>query len=137
MKLIGIIVIVVFLINLNPNAVIQNLNKPLWQGDASVYRNQVAVIDYVYKEAAGKPFKYVVYTPPLYDYTYQYLFDWYGQQKYHYVPQVKANLAFFIIEPDTQYEWRLRDWLTQREADGRIIRSEEVKGGIIVQTRIH
>jgi hypothetical protein len=137
MKLVGIIVIVVFLINLNPYSLIQNLNKPLWEGDASVYRNQVAVIDYVYKQAAGRPFKYVVYTPPLYDYTYQYLFNWYGQKKYHYMPQVEANLAFFIIEPDTQYEWRLRDWLTQREADGRIIRSEDVKGGITVQTRIH
>jgi hypothetical protein len=136
-KLAGVIVLLVFVINLNPYSLIQNLNKPLWQGDASVYRNQVAVIDYVYKQAAGKPFKYVVYTPPVYDYTYQYLFDWYGPKKYHYSPQVEAHLAYFILEPDPQLPSRLSTWLAQREADGRIIRLEEVKGGIIVQTRIH
>ena len=136
-KLAFLIVLGVFLINLNPYALVQNFNKPLWQGDASVYRNQVAVVDYVYKHAAGKPFKYVVYTPPLYDFTYQYLFNWYGPKKYHYLPQVQSNLAYFIIEPDTQYAWRLKDWLTQREADGRIIKSEEIKGGIIVQTRVN
>jgi hypothetical membrane protein len=136
-KLAFVIVALVFLVNLNPYVLIQNLNKSAWEGDASVYRNQLAVIDYVYKQAAGKQFKYVVYTPPVYDYTYQYLFNWYGLKKYHYLPQTQANLAYFILEPDNQYPWRLTDWLTQREADGRIIRSQEIKGGIIVQTRIH
>ncbi len=136
-KLIGLIILLIFLINLNPYSLLQNLSKPLWEGDASVYRNQVAVIDYVYKQAAGKPFKYVVYTPPVYDYTYQYLFSWYGPKVYHYSPQVQANLAYFILEPDLQYPSRLRDWLSQREADGRIIKSQEVKGEITVQTRVH
>ena len=131
------LIILLFLINLNPSAIVQSLTQPIWEGDASVYRNQLAVIDYVYKQAAGKNFKYVVYTPPVYDYTYQYLFSWYGPEKYHYSPLVQANLAFFILEPDLQYPFRLSDWLKQREADGRIIRSQEVKGGIIVQTRIH
>jgi len=111
--------------------------KPLWEGDASVYRNQVAVIDYVYDNAQGKDFKYVVYTPPVHDYTYQYLFMWYGQKMYHYTPKTQANLAFFILEPDMQYPSRLKDWLVQRAGDGKIIKSQTVKGGIIVQTRIH
>jgi len=136
-KLAGLIALIIFLLNLNPYLQIQNLSKPLWEGDASVYRNQVAVIDYIYKQAAGKPFKYVVYTPPLYDYTYQYMFDWYGPNAYHYSSQAQANLAYFILEPDFQDPSRLKNWLIQREADGRIIRSQEVKGGIIVQTRVH
>jgi 4-amino-4-deoxy-L-arabinose transferase-like glycosyltransferase len=136
-KLAVLIVLMVFLFNLNPYSQIQNLSKPLWEGDSAVYRNQVAVIDYIYKQAAGKSFKYVVYTPPVYDYTYQYLFDWYGPKAYHYSPQVQANLAYFILEPDYQDPSRLRNWLIQREADGRIIRSQQVRGGIIVQTRIH
>jgi len=132
-----LILLVVAVINLNPINLIQNLNKPLWEGDASVYRNQVAVIDYVYRQAHGKEFKYVVYTPPLYDYTYQYLFKWYGPKIYHYSPAVKSNLAYFILEPDLQYPSRLTDWLKQREKDGNVIKSETVKGGIIVQTRTH
>ena len=136
-KLAILLTLIIFLFNLNPYSQIQNIGKPLWEGDASVYRNQVAVIDYVYKQSGGKPFKYVVYTPPVYDYTYQYLFNWYGPKKYHYSPQTQANLAYFILEPDFQDPSRLENWLTQREGDGRIIKSQEVKGGIIVQTRIH
>jgi len=130
-----LILIFIIVINLNPISLIQSLNKPLWEGDTSVYRNQVAVIDYVYKQAHGKEFKYVVYTPPLYDYTYQYLFRWYGPKNYRYSPVVKSNLAYFILEPDLQYPSRLKDWLKLREGDGKIIKTEIIKGGIIVQTR--
>lgn len=127
----------VFIFTINSLSVIQNLNKPLWQGNASVYRNQLEVIDYIYKQADGKPFKYVTYTPPIFDYTYQYLFKWYGSSKYKYEPVVEAPTAFFIIEPDPGYEDRPKQWLKLREKDGKIIKSEELKSGIVVQTRIH
>ncbi|MDP2684964.1 MAG: hypothetical protein Q8P20_08075 [bacterium] len=133
----GLIVIVVFLINLNPIYLINNLSKPLWVGDASVYRNQLAVIDYVYNEAKGKEFKYVVYTPPVHDYIYKYLFRWYGSNKYSYLPSGTSHLAYFILEPDLQYPSRLADWLKLREKDGEIIKIEQFRSGIIVQTRIH
>lgn len=132
-----LILLIVVVINFNPVNIIQNLTRPLWEGDASVYRNQIAVVDYVYKEAKGKGFKYVVYTPPLYDYTYQYLFMWYGPKTYHYSPAVQSNLAYFILEPDLQYPSRLSDWLTDRKNDGKITKSETIKGGIIVQTRVN
>ena len=130
-------VLIVFIINFNPVSVINNLTKPLWVGDASVYKNQLEVIDYVYRQSVGKSFKYVVYTPPVYDYTYQYLFQWYGPHKYHYAPSVDSRTAYFILEPDTQYPFRLTDWLKQREKDGKIIKTEKFESGIIVQTRTH
>ena len=133
----GLIVVVIFLINLNPISIVNNMGKPLWIGDASVYRNQLAVIDYIYQQSGGKNFKYVVYTPPVYDYTYQYLFKWYGPNKYHYAPSDSSHLAYFILEPDSQYPFRLTDWLKQREKDGKIIKTEKFKSGIIVQTRVH
>lgn len=132
-----VIVFAVFAINLNPVVVYQSFTKPLWVGDASVYRNQLAVADYVYNQAKGKKFKYVVYTPPLYDYTYQYLFMWYGPQKYHYLPSKQENLAYFILEPDLQNPARLKDWLKQREQDGKIIKEEKLPSGIIIQTRVN
>ena len=132
-----LILIVLFIANLNLLSVYQSLTRPLWVGDASVYRNQVAVIDYVYNQANGKPFKYVVYTPPVYDYTYQYLFLWYGPEKYHYKPSLQSSLAYFILEPDTQYPSRLADWLKARRGDGKIVKSEKLPSGIVVQTRIH
>ena len=131
------ILLIVFLFNFNPISFIENFSKPLWEGDASVYRNQLAVVDYVYKQASGRKFKYVVYTPPVHDYTYQYLFKWYGSGHYGYLPSEGSNLAYFILEPDNQYPKRLSDWLIKREGDGRIIKSQVVKGGIIVQTRVN
>lgn len=136
-KLAILIVLIILILNLNPYSLIQDLRKPLWEGDAAVYRNQLAIIDYIYKQADGRDFKYVVYTPPIYDYTYQYLFSWYGLKKYHYVPKSQANLAYFILEPDSQNPSRLENWLKERAGDGRVIKSEKIKGGIIVQTRIH
>ncbi|MDO8659094.1 MAG: hypothetical protein Q7K54_00665 [Candidatus Parcubacteria bacterium] len=128
---------IIFLINLNPLAVIESLGKPMWEGNAAVYRNQLAVIDYVYRNAGGKKFKYVVYTPTVHDFPYRYLFIWYGPKKYHYSPSIDENLAYFILEPDFEHPFRLLDWLEERKGDGKIIKSEVVKGGIVVQTRIH
>ena len=54
--------------------------------DPSLYRNEIAAIDYVYKYANGRNFKVYTYLPSVYDYPYQYLFWWYGNKKYSYVP---------------------------------------------------
>lgn len=132
-----LIVLIIFFINLNPFAVIESLRKPMWEGNAAVYRNQLAVIDYVYKNADGKKFKYVVYTPAIHDYSYRYLFVWYGPKKYHYSSSADENLSYFILEPDFEHPFRLLNWLEERKGDGRIIKSEEVRGGIVVQTRIN
>ena len=131
------IILVIIIINLNSVNFFQSFTIPLWEGNAAVYRNQLAVIDYVYSQAKGNNFKYVAYTPPVYDYTYQYLFLWYGPLKYQYSASVKSDLAYFVLEPDLENQNRLTTWLMQRKGDGKIIKSKTVKGGIIVQTRIH
>jgi len=125
----------IFFILLNPIQLLLDFKKPLWEGDASVYRNQLSVIDYVYTQAHGQQFKYVVYTPPVYAYSYQYLFSWYGKKKYGYTPKEKATLFFLIIEPDYEHPFRLQQWLKDRRGDGRVVTQKKVKGNIIVQTR--
>ncbi len=132
-----LILIVISILNFDPLNQIKNITNPLFEGNASVYRNQLAVLDYVYREAAGKEFKYVVYTPPIHDYTYRYLFKWYGPRKYHYSPNEEARTAFFIIEPDPGYEDRPKWFLEARKNDGKIIKSETLKSGIVIQTRVH
>lgn len=132
-----IILLSILFINFNPISFVSNSTKPQFTGDAAVYRNQLQVIDYVYAQAKGKSFKYVVYTPPVYDYSYRYLFSWYGPKKYGYKPSVQSKLAFFILEPDHEMPQRLTDWLKIREHDGTIIKNEKFKSGIIVQTRIN
>lgn len=54
--------------------------------DQSLYKNEITAIDYVYKYANGGNFKVYTYLPSVYDYPYQYLFWWYGQKKYGYIP---------------------------------------------------
>lgn len=126
-----------FWINLNPIQVLENITKPIWEGNAAVYRNQVAVVDYIYKQAKGKNFKYIVYTPAVHDYTYRYLFSWYGKKQYGYVPlQENTALFYVILEPDYELPFRLKDWLKIREKDGIIQKEEVVKGGVTVQRRV-
>ncbi len=55
-------------------------------GDPSLLKNEIAVIDHVYQKASGKNFKVYSYLPSVYDYPYQYLFWWYGQKQYGYIP---------------------------------------------------
>lgn len=125
-----------FWINLNPIRVLENIREPLWEGNSAVYRNQIAIIDYIYNDAKGKDFKYIVYTPAVNDYSYRYLFLWYGKKKYGYVPVQKNQTLFYVIlEPDYELPFRLRDWLKYREGDGIVQKEKVVKGGIIVQTR--
>ena len=122
--------------NAKPLELISSFKKPVWEGNAAVYRNQVNVIDHVYKNAKGNKFKFIVYTPPVHDYTYRYLFSWYGQKSYGYLSNDKdAKYLFVIIEPDYEYPSRVTDWLEIRKNDGKTIEEEKLKGGIIVQTR--
>ena len=112
--------------------------KPSWEGNAAVYRNQIAVIDYIYKNANGEKFNYVTYTPSVHDYTYKYLFLWHGNKKYGYSPSTsKESLFFLIIEPEYDHPFFLKEWFEIRKNDGKKIKEEVIKGGIVVQTRIH
>jgi hypothetical protein len=130
------VLFIVFITGIWSQGIWQKIQNPYWAGDASLYRNQLEVINYVYKEANGKKFKINVYTPPVFDYTYQYLFNWYGPKKYNYSPSQRGvGLAFFIIEPDPGYLDRPKWWLEARVKDGKIIKEEKLKSGIVVQTR--
>jgi hypothetical protein len=137
--LVGIIILFFVLVSqIDPGALYAYYTKPLPVGNASLYKNQEEVIDYVYHEAHGRKFNEIVYTPPVHDYTYQYLFTWLGERKYHYIPSSsKESLFFVILEPDPGYEGRLRDWLAERKKDGKIIKEKTFPSGIVVQTRLH
>ncbi|MBI3980834.1 glycosyltransferase family 39 protein [Candidatus Microgenomates bacterium] len=121
---------------LKPADILQSIKEPKFTGDASVYRNQVEVVDYLYQQANGQKFNVTVYTPPIYSYTWDYLFLWYGQKKYKQVPDQKpTGLLFLVIEPDPGYPGRITDWLKTRQGDGAIKKEKAFPSGIIVQSR--
>lgn len=54
--------------------------------DPSLYKNEIAAIDYVYQKSEGKNFKVYTYLPSVIDYPYQYLLWWHGKKRYGYIP---------------------------------------------------
>ncbi|MCL5676050.1 MAG: hypothetical protein M1120_02890 [Patescibacteria group bacterium] len=131
----GIIIFLVFLSR--PAEIIRNIQNPNFSGNASVYRNQLAVLDYIYRQANKNNFNYIAYTPPQIEYTWRYLFWWYGRNKYGYEPVIKRQQRFYvIIEPDPGYPDRIKDWLKIRENDGKITKEYTLPSGIMVQTRV-
>ncbi len=97
--------------------------------DPSLYKNEIAAIDYVYKYANGQNFKVYTFMPSIYDYPYQYLFWWYGRKKFGFIPGEYAyapnkppyipsqdkfqgtkkdlsGLVFLIKEPNRGYNWK-------------------------------
>lgn len=99
-------------------------------------QNEIAAVDWVYKEAVGQGFTLYSYLPSIYDFPYQHAFWWYGTQTYGYQPSdiaylpnqpeyiPKGNVAwtkrrpsgenqltFLIIEKDGELPVRAQAWL--------------------------
>ncbi len=83
---ISLILIVIFFTNVNPLSRLKHDFSGYPEGNPGTFRNQIQAIDWVYQDAGGEDFSVYVYTPPIYDYHYQYLFWWYGNKTYHYEP---------------------------------------------------
>ncbi len=54
--------------------------------NVSMLYNRLAVIDWIYGNSEGDGFNVYTFAPYIYDYPAQYLFYWYGQKKYGFVP---------------------------------------------------
>lgn len=113
---------------------LNNLNLILkynWQGETlfnpqeeMTLKNEIALIDWIYRESQGQPFRINTVTNPLfYNTTWAFLFDNFGRKKYGYMPdwggypqegedaygkEVKfakyddgTKLLYLIIEPDS------------------------------------
>jgi hypothetical protein len=75
-KIILAVIFLILMINLSvPKRISGFLSKPTLN-DPAQYAVHKTVVDYIYQDAKGQSFKYVLYTPPVHDYTYSYLFSW-------------------------------------------------------------
>jgi hypothetical protein len=59
---------------------------------SQTYFVQQSIVDEIYQQAQGSPFKAYTYTTSIYDYPYQYLFSQYGYSQYGYIPLDYAYL---------------------------------------------
>lgn len=94
--------------------------------DPSLYKNEIAAIDYVYKYANGQNFKVYAYLPSVYDYPYQYLIWWHGLKKFGYLP---IDYAYAPNKPqlisNKQYFSATSDSLNQRRNSNLVFLIEE------------
>lgn len=105
-------------------------------GGVEKIQGKKMAIDYVYKDAGGKPFSEFTFMAPIYTYPYDYLFQTYGLQKYGYAPgSVKRGLVYLIIEPDSSKPWTYKGWLETVIVGGKIIKTVTIPSGQIIQER--
>ncbi len=123
-----------------------------------VYDDEVAVLDYVYEEAQGKPFRINTITNPLFvNTTWSYMFDTYGRKTYGYMPfywgypqdgrigeeisystdfENSDKLLFIIIEPSGGIPEFFTSGIIEFEDTRSQVLEEKKFGEFIVQKRL-
>ncbi len=106
------------------------------KGDTGTLRNELRIIDFVYRDAKGKPFGEFVYTPPVYDYAYQYLF-WWKSKQYHYAATKDKNGIFYLIlEPDKEHPDVPNGWKETVIKTGTVLWENVFPGNITIEKRM-
>ena len=106
-------------------------------GGIAKIKGKKDAIDYIYKDAGGKKFGLLVFSPPVYTYPYDYVIQWYGARKYGYIPyNEKKGLFYLLIEVDPEKPWSYKGWLETVVRDGKVINTVTLPSGFIVQKRI-
>jgi len=86
-------------------------------------------VDFMYQKAKGEDLRTDIYIIPYFQYqVWDYVFSWYGQKTYGYLPKGEAEKTFVIYEPDYDFPYRLDSWL------GKI---EEDHGGVVSVFKSH
>lgn len=99
-------------------------------------KGQKEAVDYIYKDAKREKFGLFIFAPAIYTYQYDYLFKWYGKNKYGYLPHEEKTGTFYLLaQPDPQKEWSVKGWMETVIKEGKIIDTKTLKSGLIVQKR--
>ena len=105
------------------------------EGGTAKIRNKMRAIDYIYDDAQGEDFNVLVFTPPIYDYAYRYLLQWYGGKKFGYVSGAEKKGIFYLwIEPEPSGVWH-QGWLETVIKTGKVLKEETLPSGFIIQKR--
>jgi len=81
------------------------------------FDNQIKVVDFLYQQAKGEPFRYEALGLPYFlNHAWEYLFGWYGEKKYGYLPEKKeTNLVYLIIENKAVEPQFQKHWLKEKK----------------------
>jgi len=133
---------------------IKNELNPLTVQMGMTLNKEKEVIDYTYNSADKKPFSINTVTEPLFiNTTWAYLYNFYGQKKFSYLPywsgkdqtgnlgelpesQSKTQYEYLIIEPTTGIpEYFIKSAISEEDARSKVIEEKKV-GNFIVQKRV-
>lgn len=110
--------------------------NPPNDGGFSKMDGKKAAIDYIYKEANGKQFNVQIFTPPVITDAYDYMFLWYGLQKYGYIPgRDLAGNVYLLMEPDPEKPWSYEGWLETVIREGEVVKTATLSSGLVIQQR--
>ncbi len=119
-----------------------------------ILKKQLSVIDYTYNEAKGRPFSINSLTSPLWiNIVWTYLYKWYGQPKYGYIPEwhgkdqvgqldslpktdKDTKQYFLVIEPLAGIPLRYLDETVGEENSYSGLVSERYFGDIKIEERL-
>lgn len=111
------------------------VDLPDYGGTAKI-KGKIDALDYIYKDAGNKKFGLFVFTPPVYTYAYDYLLNWYGKNKYGYIPPQSKNQTFYLlIEPDPVKPVSYKGWLETVIKTGKVQKTVKLPSGFIIQKR--
>ena len=156
--LFGLIIAVITFSNLNLilNQNSKGVNSDFVIQPGMILGNQKKALDYIYGEASGEPFAVNALTVPLnVKTTWDFLFNWYGKEKYKSIPVWYGNVAegfygelpkissrsdvpksqFLIIEPTVGIDEAVVNNFLKEENYFTKVMSEKTFGTIIVQKR--
>jgi len=101
--------------------------------EPGIYINQLRVIDTIYADANSEPFSVMVYTPPIYDYTYQYLFHWRGK-KHGFTPQNSRNAVYYLIlEENKDRPYEVQGFRATHAKESQAVWSRKYPGNLTVE----
>lgn len=110
--------------------------RPPNDGGIAKIKGKIGALDYIYRDANGKPFGLLIFNPPVSTDAYDYVIWWHGARKYGYTPhQDKKGIFYLWIEPDTSKPWSYKGWLETVIKGGKILETTTLPSGFIIQKR--
>lgn len=126
-------IIVLILLHQSTQKLFQLYRTPDYGGTSKI-QGKIDAIDAMYKDANGAPFALRVFTPVVLTDAYDYLLWWHGEKTYGYLPG-NRGILYLLIEPDPGKLWSYNGWLETEIKVGKIIETQELPSGFIIQKR--
>lgn len=111
----------VFLTHNDQKQFIGNINFA--KDDPKLMEHEIKAVDWVYKQMNGNGFKAYNFVPEIYDYPYQYVYWWYGNRKYGYMPG------------EVSYEPNVPQYINKQTLFYKNNRDSDVNIALIYETR--